>query len=323
MVTDADGGVVVVGQMNTNFNWGGRSFQHRGKGDVWVARYDASGRAVWMQSFGGAEADEGRAVAVSADSVYIAGNFQSPSVTVGAFSLSSTIPSTTDIFLARLDGSTGDVIWAKAFGNDGTDTAASVAAVDGGVLLAGVFQNASLVLDATTTLTNTNAAAGGNSSFLASFGADGGLMSATAYADMQSVARMVRDPGTGAVYFIGTDYVARLGSWRTSLAGSSLVDVRRSIAIDPASRYVFVGGQYVSVTITLGATTLPNGNRNGGSPDAYVARLDATTGGFQWARRVIGGGAEIVLGLAVDSSSVYAAGESEHPLMRDRTCLGD
>ena len=309
MATDADGGVVGIGQLLSNVNWGGRAFTHKGKGDVWVVRYDAAGEAVWMQSFGGAELDDGRAVAVNADSVYIAGVFQSPSMALGSFTLSGSSAATPDMFLARLDGSTGDVIWAKAFGNDGADTAASVAVADGGVLLAGFFQGASLVLDASTTLINTNAAAGGNSSLLALFDSDGGLVSATAYADMQSVSRMVQDPRTGAVYFVGTDYVARLGSWRASLAGSNHLDVRRSIAIDPASRYVFVAGQFNNATITLGATTLANGNRNGGSPDAYVAQLDAETGGVEWAQRIVGSGAEMVLGLAADSDSVYAAGE--------------
>ena len=313
MLTEpSSGGVVLVGQLSTTLNWAGRTITHRGKGDVWVARFVVSGRPLWHQMWGGTEPDEGRAVAADADSVYVAGVFQSPSMAMGAFTLSASHVNTTDIFLARLNGTTGEVVWARAFGTAAIETAASVAvAADGGVVLAGSFTGASLPLDAATTLSNANAAAGGNSTFVATFAAaDGQLRSATAYADMQSLARMVRDPATGAVYFVGTDYVSRLGSWRASLAGSNTLDVRRSIAMDPASRHVFVAGQFVNTTLTLGRTVLVNGDRvKGGNIDGYVARLDAATGEITRAWRINGNGQEIVLGLAVDSNTVFAAGK--------------
>lgn len=309
MVTDPNGGAVVAGQMGANLNFGGRSVTHKGKGDAWAARIDPSGRVVWMQMWGGTEMDEGRAVAVDADSVYVAGVFQSLSMLAGSTSLTGSFVNTTDIFLVRLNGTTGDVMWARAFGTEAVEAAVSLAVTESGVLMAGTFQGASLALDAATTLSNPNAPAG-NSSFLATFGPTGSLVSATAYADMTTLSRMIRDPRTGALYFIGTDYVARLGSWRASLAGSSVVDTRRAIAVDPTSRYVFVGGTFTNSSLVLGATTLRNGQTNGGSPDGYLARMDAATGEFQWARRFVGGGAEIVLGLAVDASSVYVGGKS-------------
>ena len=315
--TDATGATYVTGVHTATYSFAGRSYTYRGKGDMWVGKFNPWGRPLWVHMWGGIEPDEGRAVAADADSVYVAGVFQSPSMIMGAFTLRASTANTTDIFLARLNGTTGEVIWARAFGTAAIETAASVAAVDGGVLLAGVFSGASLPLAAATKLTNANAAAGGNSTFLATFAAgDGQLWSATAYADMQSLARMVRDPATSAVYFIGTDYVARLGSWRASLAGSNRLDVRRSIAIDPASRNVFVAGQFVNATMMLGRTTLLNGNQNGGNIDGYVARLDAATGEFTRAWRINGNGQEWVLGLAVDSTNVYAAGASGEFLLR-------
>lgn len=311
--TDATGAAYVTGVHTATYTFAGSSYTHRGKGDAWVGKLDPWGRPLWVHMWGGAEPDEGRAVAADADSVYVAGVFQSPSMAMGAFTLSASHVNTTDIFLARLNGTTGEVVWARAFGTEAIETAASVAvAADGGVVLAGAFTGASLPLDATTTLSNANAnaaAGGGNSTFVATFAAaDGQLRSATAYADMQSVSRMMRDPATGGVYFVGTDYVSRLGSWRTSLAGSNTLDVRRSIAVDPASRHVFVAGQFLNTTLTLGRTVLQNGNRNGGNIDGYVARLDAGTGEITRAWRITGEGQEIVLGLAVDSNTVFAAG---------------
>ena len=315
--TDATGAAYVTGVHTATYTFAGSTYTHRGKGDVWVGKLDPWGRPLWVHMWGGAEPDEGQAVAADADSVYVAGVFQSPSMAMGAFTLSASHVNTTDIFLARLNGTTGEVLWARAFGTEAIETAASVAvAADGGVVLAGAFTGASLPLDATTTLSNANAAAGGNSTFVATFAAaDGQLRSATAYADMQSVARMVRDPATGGVYFVGTDYVSRLGSWRTSLAGSNTVDVRRSIAMDPTSRHVFVAGQFVNTTLTLGRTVLQNGNRNGGNIDGYVARLDAATGEITRAWRITGEGQEVVLGLAVDSNTVFAAGWSRWMLV--------
>ena len=306
VAADATGTAYLTGVNPTTYTFAGRTYTTAGKGDVWVARVDPWGRALWVHMWGGPETEEGRAVAVDGASVYVAGIFQSASFSMGGLVLTGAgLATTTDVFVAQLRAATGEVVWARAFGTEAVESPVSLAAAGGAVWLAGLFQGPTLALDGFVVNNPNNPA--GNSSFLAALDAStGAVASADAFADMPSLSRMARDGRTGAIYFVGTDYVARLGSWRTSLGTSSTWDTRRGLAIDPASQCVFVAGMYNTSTLVLGGTTLPNPNKNS---DSYVARFDAATGVVQWATRVNGGGQEFVVGCGVDPyGGVYVAG---------------
>jgi hypothetical protein len=112
-----------------------------GSADVFLARYDASGRASWVQRAGGADYDSGTAVAASADgSVVIAGEFAGEATfgkgQAGEVTLVSA-GGTPDIFVAKYDGE-GTVLWAKRAGGDQRDFPSAVAVgPDGRVLVTG------------------------------------------------------------------------------------------------------------------------------------------------------------------------------------------
>lgn len=286
-----------------------------GKGDVWVSRVTPQGNNSWATFFGGPDMEEGRAVAVDADSVFATGVFQSPNFTMGGVLYQPASTTAFDVYVARLNATNGRVIWGRTFGGESVENAVSITAAHGVVYMAGTFQSAAMQLGSTM-LVNPNAATGGNSTFLVAYDYSGALVSVDAYGDMQTLWRMARDSKTGAMVFMGTDYVSRpRSSWRTSLGSSSTTDTRRGLALDMASQSVFVAAPFTGASITLGSVTLTNTGA-ATSFDSYVAKLHAATGEVAWARRIGSTGQDYVVNIAADGAGgVYSAGTFERALV--------
>jgi hypothetical protein len=87
--------------------------------DVFVAKLDATMTPTWAVQFGAGGEDRGTQVALDANGdVYVAGTFAGE-VAFGAVNLMAKGPH--DIFLAKLRGDTGGVLWAIQLGSDGDD----------------------------------------------------------------------------------------------------------------------------------------------------------------------------------------------------------
>ena len=113
-----DGHVVLAGRFAGTIDFGDGPLTSADKEDLFVAALDAGGATLWSRSFGGLDTQEALAVAVdAAGDVYVTGSYMQ-SVTFGAFPLPPA--DGTDLFVARLDGATGEPVWAKAFGTTGS-----------------------------------------------------------------------------------------------------------------------------------------------------------------------------------------------------------
>ena len=88
-------------------------------------------------------------------------------------------------------------------------------------------------------------------------------------------------------------------------AGGSDYDYAAAVAVNGTS--VYVGGAFLSPTLTVGSTVLTNTNNN---VDTFVAKLtDAgSSGSFVWGQRAGGTGTDAIRALAVNGTSVYLAG---------------
>jgi len=78
--------------------------------DIFIVKYDASGNVLWAKSAGGTGYDEGYAVSTdTSGNVFLTGNFGSPNINFGTTTLTNadTTGSFRDIFIAKLDGTTG------------------------------------------------------------------------------------------------------------------------------------------------------------------------------------------------------------------------
>lgn len=113
-----DGGYVVVGSSASTLN---------GATDVSVLKLDSAGRAQWWKTYGGTAADDGKDLALTADSGYL--------ISADTKSFGS---GQSDVWLLKLN-STGGVAWQKAIGGSQLDLSMRVVpSADGAYLLAGV-----------------------------------------------------------------------------------------------------------------------------------------------------------------------------------------
>lgn len=74
-------------------------------------------------------------------------------------------------------------------------------------------------------------------------------------------------------------------SWaKIAASGSSYF---RGITVDPSDN-IYVTGEYISPTLTIGTTTLNNADTSGSSSDAFLLKADSSTGALSWAQSVGG-----------------------------------
>ncbi|MDQ3032403.1 MAG: hypothetical protein M3Y87_08315 [Myxococcota bacterium] len=111
-VATADGVVVVTGRFEESVDFGGDDRTSAGRGDAFVAMYDATGALGWVRTAGGAEDDGGIAVAVDArGGVAWSGAFRGP-IDLGGGSRGAVHD--VGAFLARLEGD-GAHVWDRVY----------------------------------------------------------------------------------------------------------------------------------------------------------------------------------------------------------------
>jgi hypothetical protein len=111
VATDASGNVVVAGWFESgNLTFGSTTLSKIGACGLFIAKYDASGNALWAKSASGAYYDYAQSVATDVSgAVVVAGYFRSPTIDFGSTTLTNT--NTTgniyDLFVAKLGTTTG------------------------------------------------------------------------------------------------------------------------------------------------------------------------------------------------------------------------
>ncbi|MDO7847935.1 T9SS type A sorting domain-containing protein [Hymenobacter sp. M29] len=286
---DAQGQVYAVGSFaqssgSVPATFGNTTLTSAGYSDVLMAKLDGTtGAWLWVQQagFGNANTgrDSGRAVAPDgAGGVLVAGTFDGPSLPVGATVLQN-VGRGTDLFVARLDAATGAWGWAVSTGHG---TVADLAAdAQGNAYLTGDF-GSGIAFSSLFPLTQQRG------SYIAKINRLGVWQWAQAL------------PGTS-----GT------GTFPGGFGGT----VCRGLATDDRG-HLYACGNFSGATARFGATTLTNTSGTYQGPalgsiqndDAFVARLNAATGAWQWAVRGGSVDGEELNRIAVRGSRVYAAG---------------
>lgn len=126
VAADSDGNIVVVGRTA-----GDLQGTNLGGNDAFARMYSSDGTIKWTQQFGSASDDEAVSVALLPDTVFIAG------ITDGSLP-GHVNAGNTDVFVLRLDASTGNTVWTTQFGTvNGDYNHGVVVASDGKVVIAG------------------------------------------------------------------------------------------------------------------------------------------------------------------------------------------
>ncbi|HUM45377.1 MAG TPA: MopE-related protein [Chitinophagales bacterium] len=164
---DANGNSYITGHFSSfQLIFGGATVTNGGGDDIYVAKYDANGNAMWAQKAGGNTYDYGYDVSVDGQgNVFLTGNFHSPTISFGNISLTN---STTyaDFYVVKYNSS-GDPQWAQhGTGSDYTFGRGCGADASGNVYVTGLFGNETLTLGNLTLTTY----AGATDLFIARYG---------------------------------------------------------------------------------------------------------------------------------------------------------
>lgn len=124
VVLDRQGNVFVTGTFTTSATFSGSTINSLGKNSLFVAKYDNAGNFQWVKGAGTCcDTTRGNAISVDANGdVYIAGYFKD-NTTIGSSSFNAF--GSSDIFVAKYDGSNGNVLWARQAGGPYEDMAYS------------------------------------------------------------------------------------------------------------------------------------------------------------------------------------------------------
>ena len=122
--------------------FGSSSLGLAGSYDGFVAKLTDAGPTAsfgWAKGLGGTARDQANALAVSSTGVYVAGYFESPTMTLGTTTLASA--GSYDAFVAKLTdaGSTGSIVWAQRAGGSAAEEARSLAVDGDNVYVGGYF----------------------------------------------------------------------------------------------------------------------------------------------------------------------------------------
>ena len=337
LAADAAGNAFVVGtfQGSIGFNPGAGNLNSTGVFDVFFAKYNNAGAAVWAKQVGGTGLTFGYDIATDAPgNVFISGNFNGTiDFDPGPGTKNLTSNNSLDAFLAKYNPS-GDLLWAHRLGGAQFEEARSITAdAAGNVLVAGIF-NDSVDFDPGPGTAALQATAGGDV-YLAKFSPAGALLWAKLVegAGFERVLDMTTnaaghlfvtghfqgsadfDPSAAdhtldavgdsdlffARYDTGGNFV-----WAKNVGGF-FYEEARGIAVDRFDNVYLTGryGETVDFDPGPGIGELENAGIN----DAFFAKYDAD-GAFVWANSIGGNGNDIGNSIAVDTlGQVYLTGQ--------------
>jgi hypothetical protein len=132
LALDGSDNIIITGNLEGTADLGGGPLTSAGDRDIYIAKYDPSGKHLWSKRFGGSLPDEGHGVAVDGSgNILVTGSFYK-TVSLGGQELTSV--GHDDIFVAKYSGS-GKHLWSKRFGTNNLDHGAEVAVDSKGEVL--------------------------------------------------------------------------------------------------------------------------------------------------------------------------------------------
>jgi hypothetical protein len=281
----------------------------------------------WAKSMGGADLQEGHAIAVDDDkNVYTAGYFRGTTdfdPGAGIFNLTSA--GNNDVFISKLDAS-GNFVWAKQLGGTGFDECYSIQIdPNGNIYTIGRFEGTADFDPGVGVFNLTSAGsfdvfiskldASGNfvwaKQFAGSSAAEGFRISIDAIGSVYATGRFQGtvdfDPGPGVTNLSSAGvfdaFITKLDSfgdfiWAKRLGGVNSEE-GYSIALDNSGNIFTTGVFEGTVDFDPGAAVFNLSSV--GSSDIFILKLDSF-GDFVWAKTMGGSGTDIARSIAIDNN---------------------
>lgn len=281
------------------------------------ALFGVPGQALWATQLGGPGPDAGKALAVDRDNnIVTIGTFGQPgqlggqTIQIGNATFTSNGGS--DFYVAKLDGVTGAVIWAKSFGGAQGDDVFGVA-IDGqnNVYIAGRIDTAANLGAGTITTNGSSDAlvmklspqgelgwarlvggAGFDNGTAIAVRGDSVVLAGNYTGSMTIDGKAFTSAGATDVFVYEMAVSNGAGKWAVSL-GATSADSVAGVGIDGSNNVVVAGTTRVSDTVV----------------DMYVDKLAAATGANLFSKRLTSGAADTLAGLAVDGAdNIFVTG---------------
>lgn len=306
---DANGDVYITGwYASSTITFGTFTLTNSASGsDVFTVKINSSGNTVWAATGGGSNSDRGNSIAVDpSGNVFTTGSFMSATANFGTVALTNSASGTNDFLMLKYDAS-GNLLWAKSAGGNGTDAGNGVAVdASGNAYVTGIFASPSIDFGASSI---TNASSGTQDIFVVKYDASGNAIWSKQHGgsmDDQGNAIIVcnndlyvaggfnsatigfgtntltnASAGTSDVLFTKYDLSGNV-VWARA-AGSVDAEVGTTIITDQNGSKVFLGGHFNGASIVFGSDQLSNSSP--GYKDLFIASYDAT-GSWLWSTKV-------------------------------------
>ena len=317
IVADASGNTYVTGAFHDVAAFGDVMLTSTGGYDIFVAKYDSTGKVLWANSAGSINFDDyGLAVALdTAGNCFITGAF-SGDATFGTNTLHDVGGS--DIFIAKYDSS-GNLIWVKQAGGVSLNSGRAIAVdIAGNCYVTGVFQgtgpfeNTNLTAhsvadfdvfvakyDPTGELVWVQQAGGSLDDVGYGIAVDvGGNCYVTGYFKSPTASfgniTLLNSSGTNSADIFVVKYDPAGNVLWAKQAGGPDIDYGYAIAVDSSSNSYLSG--VFSGTATFGSITLSNTGST-----HFIAKYGGSSGSVLWAQVISGGTDDGSGAVAVDA----------------------
>ncbi len=296
---DQNGNIYITGYFDgSTITFGNFTLNGAGNDDIFLVKLDANGTVLWASSYGGNGDDYGNNLTTDInENVYLVGNFNSPSITIGSDNLVAV--GTAKAFVAKFD-SNGNPSWAAGSRGPSYDAGKCVTTDNNGnTYMAGEYYDYTVWFD-TDSLMNS----GQDDIFVVKYDMNGNEVWVKTFGsfDPEKVTGLVAIDN-GDIFLSGHFYSpyilfdnitlnnADFPAWDMFITkldvNSNVVWAKSAIGntdndeitgmVKATNGNLIVSGWYQS-SISLGSTTLTST----GMSDIFIAELD-TAGIFQWA----------------------------------------